>query len=103
MNLSEGPSPPASSTTPEQYASLFRNRPQMAPVYLRRAFADKSLNFPDILGGLEMMINGTSSDKLKLVAHKIPDAAITLASDKALYQSRELRTTLGFRVSLAIL
>lgn len=99
MSLSEGSSSPTSSPTPEQYASLFLTQPQMAPVYLRRAFTDKGPNFRDMMCGLAILSNSTVSERLNIFVHKIPDAIMSLASDVALYQSRELRTDLGFRVS----
>lgn len=86
--------------TPEQYASIFAKHPQMVPVYLRRAFADNSPNFPNILGGIEELMKGDDiSEKFKLYDHKVPDVAMKLLSNKALYQSRELQTDVGFRVS----
>ena len=75
----------------------------MVSVYLRRAFADNSPNFPNILGGIETIMKGEDpSEMLKIYDHEIPDVAIKLASNRALYQSRELRTALGFRVSRCV-
>lgn len=105
MNVPESTSDPTSTSllTPEQYASMFAKRPQMAPAILRRALADNSPTFPNIVEGLEMLMKGEdASDKLKIYEHKISDVAMKLASDKTLYQSRELRTALGFRVSCCI-
>lgn len=90
------------SMTPEQYASVFANHPQTAPAHIRRAVADHSPNLPNILDGLYMLMQGDPPDKLNIYRHRISDAAMKLAYDEALYQSRELRTDLGFRVSRCI-
>lgn len=83
----------------EQYASLFRNRPQIAAGYIRRAFAERNPRFPIILGSISILMTGTMSERLDVFVNKVIETLMVLTSDPTVYEARELRSPLAFVVS----
>lgn len=99
MAPAEGSSSVYPSLTQEQYASLFRKRPQMVAGYLRRAFIERTPNLLDVLGGIGILIAETVSERTSTFAYQFIETLMTLMSDKLVYEARELRSAPGFLVS----
>lgn len=99
MPSSESSSSVYPSLAQEQYASLFRKRPQMAAGYLRRAFTERDPYFPNVLGSIGILMTGTVSERVSIFVNKVIETLMALMSDKLVYQARELHSTPGFLVS----